>query len=560
MWPEESISCDVLVVGTGAGALSAAIAAHDAGSDVLVIEKSSQYGGTSATSGGGVWVPNNHHLFAEGGEDSIEDAQAYMSAMVGNAVSADRIDAYLYEAPKMIKYMEEKTRLRFRAMPYPDYFPEKLGGKKGYRTLEPLPVHATVLGDDFENLRPPHPQVTIFGRVSVTMKEGRAMLTKAKGFMLLAMKLMAAYWLDIPWRLKSKRDRRITMGGALVAALRASLQDRNVTLMLNTPLKELLYENDRVTAAIVEHEGQSKKVNVRQGVILGAGGFEHNQELREKFLPKPSSSDWSAGNIHNTGDALLAAEKIGAETDLMDAAWWAPTIKVPRDDKAYVLFAERSLPGNVIVNKAGERFANEAYPYLESGYSMYDASSVPSFCIFDSTFRAKYPFGPLLPGSVQGDDKLPDEVRALLFKADSIEELANKLGIDVSGLRATIEKNNQYAAKGKDPEFGRGDSYYDQYYGDNSIGLNPCIAPIIKPPFYGIEVFPGDIGTKGGLLTDKHARVLASDNNVIDGLYAIGNTSSSVMGRSYPGAGSTLGPAMTFGFIAGHHVAQIPKP
>ena len=552
---ENEISCDVLVVGTGAGALTAAIAAHDAGAQVLIVEKSDQYGGTSATSGGGIWIPNNHHLFEEGGDDSLDDARAYMAVMVGNAVSSDRIDAYLDQAPRMVRYLEDHTQARFAAMPYPDYFPEQKGGKRGYRTLEPLPTHAKILGAEFANLRPPHKQVTVLGRICITMKEGRAMLTQAKGSMLLAVKLMLKYWLDISGRLQGRRDRRLTMGGALVARLRASLLDRKVPLLLSSPLTELVYDQDRVIGAVIEQDGQKKTITVRKGVILGAGGFEHNQALREKFLPKPSSRNWTAGNVHNTGDTLVAAMDIGAKTDLMDSAWWAPSIKVPGDDRAYILFAERSLPGNVIVNKAGERFANEAFPYLESGYAMYQADSIPSFCVFDATFRHKYPFGPLMPASVQSDDKLPSRICDLLFKADSIEELAERMGVDAAGLRKTIEKNNQYAATGRDPDYARGDSFYDQYYGDSHSGKNPCIAAIEKAPFYGIEVFPGDIGTKGGLLTDATARVLAEDGSVIEGLYAIGNTSSSVMGRSYPGAGSTIGPAMTFGFIAGHHAA-----
>ncbi len=548
------IECDVLVVGSGAGALTSALTAHDGGANVLIVEKSDHYGGTSAMSGGGVWVPNNHYLQAAGGDDSYEDGKAYMKSVIGNSVEEMRIDAYLTKAPEMLRYLDDNSQVQFRAMPYPDYFPEKEGGKKGYRTLEPLPTHANALGADFDTLNPPHHQVVVMDRFCIDMFEGRAMLTQAKGSMIIMMKIIMRYFFDIKGRLKGKRDRRITMGGALVARLKASLNDRGLNVSLNTGLTELIKDGDQVIGAIVKQGETTQQIKVTKGVILGAGGFEQNQAMRDKYLPGPTNTLWSGGNSANTGDAIRAGQNIGAKTDLMDAAWWAPSIHVPGEPRARILFAERSLPGNVIVDKNGMRFTNEALPYLESGYSMYKAGCVPAYMIFDADFREKYPLGPLMPGRVQSDKQLPSKVNEILFKADTLGELAEKIVVDAKGLQATIDRNNEYARIGKDIEHGRGNSYYDQYYGDQKQAPNPCIAPIAKAPFYAMAIYPGDIGTKGGLSTNNNAQVLGCDGQVINGLYAIGNSSASVMGRAYPGAGSTLGPAMTFGYVAGRHV------
>jgi len=275
--------------------------------------------------------------------------------------------------------------------------------------------------------------------------------------------------------------------------------------------------------------------------------------LRKEKLPSPTTPDWSVSQDNNTGDAIVAAQALHAATSFMEHAWWIPVVKVP-GWRAIGIFAERSLPGLVIVNKKGERFGNEADPYLESGYALYAADSIPSWVVFDARFRKKYPFGPLGPGWATPDKFINKKVKSIWARAESVPALAEKLGVDAAGLQKTIERNNTFAQTGIDEDCGRGKSYYDRYYGDHHNKPNPCIAKISEAPFYALPLHPGDIGTKGGLVTNEHAQVLNETGDAIGGLYACGNTSSAVMGDKYLGAGATLGPAMTFGYLAGKHI------
>lgn len=548
---------DVLVVGSGAGALTSALTASLGGASVAIIEKSEQIGGTSAMSGGGIWIPNSHYAREQGVDDSPEEAFAYMKAVIGDQVEDDRLHAFVDEAPRMLEFLHNNTRLKYEPYPYPDYYPEKAGGKTGYRTHSPMPMNAKHLGDWFHKMRATPPQSSVNG-VSITFSEGRSFLTQAPGWKFTMFKMMARYYLDIPSRLKGKRDRRLTLGNALVGRLLWSIRERKIPLYLNAGLKRLINEDGKITGAVYEFDGEEKTIQVKKAVVLGAGGFEHNQEMREAYLPQPSSGEWSGSQKNNTGDAIRAGQDIGAKTSLMKHAWWAPSIKIPNWPQPFILFAERSLPGLVIVNKQGNRFSNEAAPYLESGLSMYENDqnivSVPSYIVFDATFRHKFPLGPLGPGYAFPDTMLPGAVKKILVKTDTLEELAEKIGVDADNLKETVCKNNEYAITGKDLEYGRGDSYYDKFYGDSRTKPNPCIAAIDKAPYYAIPVYPGDIGTKGGLHTNAHAQVVNDDGDVISGLYAIGNSSSSVMGDKYPGAGATIGPAMTFGYVAGRAI------
>ncbi|RLU01197.1 MAG: FAD-dependent oxidoreductase [Ketobacter sp.] len=553
---------DVLVVGSGAGALTAAVVARNEGcKQVLVVEKSDQYGGTSAMSGGGIWIPNSHYARAAGAQDSAQEALKYLKAVIGDEVSEDRLRTYVEQAPEMLQYMARHSRVSFESVPYSDYYPEMPGGKEGHRTHQPLPVSAKHLKQHFLQLREPPPQVLVAGKLTMTMKEGRAFLTQAKGWMFTAVMMALRYYLDIPGRLKGKRSRRLTMGNALIGRLRWSMLEQGIDLWLNTPLQSLIEDNGVVLGALVKKDGKLLRIRARKGVVIGAGGFEHNLEMRKQYLPQPTNPEWSGSQINNTGDGIQAAMNIGAKTDLMEHAWWAPSVKIPKWDRPYVIFAERSLPGLVIVNKAGKRFQNEAAPYLESGLAFYtqnkpEEPTFPSFVVFDANFRKKFPFGPIPPGYSMPDNRIAKRVWDVLVKADSIEALAEKIGVDAEGLKDTVRKNNEYAKTGKDPEFHRGESYYDRYYGDARTSPNPCIAPIAEGPFYALPIHPGDIGTKGGVLTDVNGCAIDQDGEVIPGLYVIGNSAASVMGSKYPGAGATLGPAMTFGYLAAKHAAR----
>lgn len=559
-WDE---SCDVLVVGSGAGAMTAALRAHDLGLQVLLIEKSEQYGGTSAVSGGGIWIPNNHRIAALGGSDSAAEAIAYIRAVTEGEIDDGRIKAYVEHGREMVEYLERHSRVRFEAQPgYADYYPEVPGGKPGYRSMDPQPFDAAELGEEFLHMRAPSPGTLMLGRMAMTMKEAQVLLCRGPGWLGLTAKVLWRYWRDWRGRRLSRRDRFLTLGNALIGALRASLLDRGLPLRLNCALEQLLVEDGRVSGALLLQAGQLLRVRARHGVILAAGGFERNQAMREQYLPRPSQASWSATPPHNTGDAIRAGQAIGAQTALMAHSWWAPTTHVAGEEKQRALFVERTLPGCILVDSAGRRFVNEAAPYTDIVTAMYanqrkGATSVPCWMVFDAEFRRKYPCGALLPGYAQPDWQVPRHLRSYYHKATSLEALAAQIGIDAAGLVATVQRFNPMAERGRDEDFHKGESLFDRYYGDPHVQPNPCLAPLSRGPFYAVRIDAGDIGTKGGLLTDVHARVLHLDGQPITGLYAIGNCAASMMGRTYPGAGSTIGPAMCFGYLAAQHIHSL---
>jgi 3-oxosteroid 1-dehydrogenase len=553
-WDQE---VDVLVVGTGAGAMTAALRAHDLGASTLLIEKTDRYGGASAMGSCLLWIPNNHLMPSVGIPDSPEDAMEYLRGTTGGVVSDDRLQAYVDMSPVALKYLEDETNAEFDVQPaYPDYYPRVSGSKPGGRSIEPSHFDAKRLGEDFLNMRDQNLQMQVMGRLALTAIEAQKVMTGQPGGIPLFMKLIAKYVFDIPFRFKSKRDRNLAMGNALVGMLRLSLRDRGVPLWLKTGASELITEEGRVVGVLANKEGRDFRIRAGKGVILAAGGFEGNQEMRTKYLPNPTSTDWTCANKHNTGDVINMGLALGAGLDLMDDAWWGPVTATPGEDFARMFVIEKSLPGCILINQAGDRFVNEGAPYVDIVNAMYDADTeespcVPAHMVFDATYRKNYICGPMNPSSAQPDWMLRKFFSSGYIKrADSIEGLAGQMGVDAQGLKATVEKNNQYAATGKDLEFGKGDTIYDQYYGDAKVEPNPCLGPIAKAPFYGIEVQPGELGTKGGLRVDAQARVLTEGGDVIPGLYAIGNCSGAVMGRSYPGAGATIGPATTFGYIA----------
>ena len=556
---------DVIVVGSGAGAMTSAAIAADRGLSVLVVEKSDKFGGTSAISGGGIWIPNNHYFAAKGGKDSYDKALQYIMTAGGGRADETKVRAYLDHAPAMIKYLEDKSRVRYAvAEKYPDYYQHVPGSLPGGRSLDPELFDTSVLGDELENLRRPSPSTLLMGKISWTARDAHIAMARESGWRFKILWMMLRYKLDFKWRRKSKFDRRAGLGNSLVCALRASLLDRKVPLWLNTDFRDFVLDNGRVTGIKVVSKGRELTLNARRGVIIGAGGFEQNQTLREKYLPQPTKTSWSAtppGN--NTGAALEAGMAAGAATDLLEWAWWSPTIPVVGEEKPRGIFAERAFPGSIVVNGLGKRFCNEAQGYLEFGDAMYKdreatgGKNVPAWCIFDAHFRFNYAMGPLMPGQIMPDSRLRKEWRnSVYWKADTLEELARQIDVDPAGLATTVKTVNEYARTGEDKDFGRGGNVFDRYYGDVNVKPNPCLAPIQKGPFYAMRMDAGDIGTKGGLLTDAHARVVRPDGSPIEGLYAIGNTSASVMGIAYPGAGGTLGPAMTFGYIAAHHIAD----
>ena len=551
---------DFLVVGTGAGAMTAAIAAHDLGGNTLLIEKSPQYGGSSALSGGGLWVPNNHLMPASGFSDSYEEAFKYVKGCVGDEVAEIRLETYLKTAPQAIQYLCDKTHVKLHIVSdYSDYYQDVPGSTEGGRGLEATAFDGKRLSEkEFLEMRATPPQELIMGRVSMMIPEAQALLTHSPGWITTLLKRAAEYISDIPWRFKSKRDRRCSMGNALICPLRLSVKERGIPLWLNTGAKRIIVEDGKVVGMEVEKEGKPFFIRAQKGVLFAAGGFDNNAAMRKKYLPQPSRTEWSCGNPYSTGDAINMGVEVGAGLEMMDEGWWGPTVVVPGEERARMLVIEKSLPGGVMVNKKGKRFVKETSAYNDIVKAMYanhseESPCVPAYLVFDATFRKKYPVGPLLPGAQQPDWMVPGEIKeTFIKKADTLEGLAALMGIDPSGLSETVTQMNAFAKTGVDTEYGRGENAFDRFYGDKSVEPNPCMAPIVKGPFYGLEVYPGELGTKGGLKVDERARVLTESGELIPGLYATGNCSSPVMGRSYPGPGATLGPTTTFGYIAAH--------
>ncbi len=556
---------DVVVVGSGAGGMTAALCAAGEGLSALVIEKSEFYGGTSAVSGGGIWIPCNDDIARNGGQDSYEAALGYVKLLTDGEVPEARIAAYLQNAPEMVRHLARTFDVRFRSVPlYPDYYPNKPGGMDGHRSMEPVEFNAALLGEEFDRQRPPFKGTQVMGRLAMNQVEAHTLFTKGKGWIGLIMKMMLRYWLDLGWRFKTKRDRRMTLGQALVGQLRYALKQRDVPLWLNTGLTELVQEHGRVSGVVAVRDGRPLRLRARRGVVLASGGFESNQQMREQYLPHPTRVEWTGAPPINHGDGIRAGQALGAGLGFMNLVWGSPTVHVPGASSQTTLFVERAMPRCVIVNRKGQRFVNEAAAYPDVVTAMYadDAKgngAVPAWFIFDAQFRKKYPAGLFLPGQMQPDSALPkDWLDKVYYRADSLAALAAKIGVDAQGLTATVERFNAHAVKGEDPDFHKGETAIDRYYSDPQNHPNPCLGPLTDGPFYAIRLDPGEIGTKGGLLTDPQARVLREDGSVIEGLYATGNTSAAVMGKTYAGAGSTLGPAMTFGYLAARDLARQP--
>lgn len=549
---------DWLVVGAGAAGMTGAVVAHQCGGSVLVVEKEPVYGGTTAKSGGVAWIPGNHRQAEVGVKDSVEEGYAYLKGLIGDSVSDARIRAYATQAPQMLTFMMQHSHVEYSALPkYMDYYEHVPGYKTGGRSMDNAPIDLRRLGEDASTIRLGHYDGIM--PFNVTVEEGQSLQEMNAGAYLTGLRLVLRYLLDIPARFRRQRDNRMTLGPALVARLRLSMQDRSIPLWLNSPVLELLQDEGRVCGARVQHEGSVQRVHARHGVLLATGGFSHNGKMRQKFQRAPIGSEWTAAAPGATGDAITMGTQIGAALGFMDCAWWSPTYRIP-DGRVLALIAGKSNPGSIMVNRLGKRFANEAQPYEDLVKEQYNSDArgeqaIPCYLVFDATYRSKYAVGHIKPGKVEHDSKLPPENfdSGLLTKADTLEELAAKLEIDGDALVQTVENFNLHARKGEDPEFGRGVTEHDRYYADKTVGPNPSLGPLETAPYYAMRCEPGDLDTKGGLLCDEYARVLHTGGAVIEGLYAAGNASAAAMGDTYPGAGATIGSAMTFAYIAARH-------
>lgn len=564
-WDEE---VDWLVVGSGAAGMTSALRASDLGARTLVVEKSPYFGGSTAMSGGAIWVPANSAMAGLGMVDSCDEGLRYLRHIVADRVPDARLAAYVANATRMVDYLADRSHVGFVPVPsYCDYYPEAPGGKPGARTMETSVFDALRLGEERTQQRPGLQSNRPLPFLSIQAADIPVMLRGGLPRLWLVARQGAAYYLNLRARLARAGNTSFTLGAALVARLRLSLRDRQVPIWLDSPLRELVCEEGVVRGGLVERAGRSLRVSARQGVLLAAGGFEKNAAMRRQYQEMPTGAEWAAGCPSNEGDAIRIAGQLGAALDLMDQAWWCPVFMVPGEAAPRVIVMEKGLPGALVVNAAGRRFVNESAPYNDFVKAMYAAqrggsAAIPAHLVFDARFRQRYPVGPVRPGSIQPDLALPAAIReGFLARADSLAELARQVGIDAEGLAATVARFNGFARTGRDEDFNRGESLSDRYYSDPAATPNPCLAPLEQPPFYAVKVYPGDLGTKGGIVTDAQARALDTAGEPIQGLYAAGNCSASVMGETYPGAGGTIGPAMVFGFLAAEHAcAAHPQP
>jgi 3-oxosteroid 1-dehydrogenase len=544
---------DVVVVGSGAAGMTAALTAAHHGLTTAVIEKAGTFGGSTARSGGGLWIPGNEVVRRAGVADTPEQARAYLTHVVAGHATDARQQALLEHGPAMLDLVRRLTPLEFTWVPgYADYYPEAPGGLAAGRSIEPVLLDGRVLGPDLATLSPPYlpapPGVIITQRdyrwLSLGPRHPRAAVAAAR------VAGRAA-------RARLLRQRPLSMGQALAAGLRAGLATAGVPVWLGTPMTGLCRTDGRVTGVEVTRDGQPAVITARRGVLLAAGGFERNAEMRQQYQRAPVDVAWTTGAAGNTGDAIRAGHAAGGALDLMDDAWWGPSIPLPSGP--FFCLAERSLPGCLLVNAAGQRFVNECAPYVDAVHAMYEAHSdespaIPAWLILDQRYRSRYVFAGLTPGR-----PFPRRWYAagVVFRADTVAELAAQAGIDPAGLAKTVTRFAKFAQAGHDADFRRGESAYDRYYGDPRVRPNPNLAPLATPPFYAVRIVPGDLGTKGGLVTDERARVLRPDGSRVPGLYAAGNASAAVMGHSYAGAGATIGPAMTFGYLAALDLAGL---
>lgn len=546
---------DLVIVGSGTG-LAAALAAHEQGLSVLVIEKSGYVGGSTARSGGALWLPASAVIEEGGGIDPVQRVASYLRHLVGQSAPEGRSVAYLDGLPAALRMLRRMTPMKlFWAKEYSDYHPEVEGGSAAGRTCECRPLDTAILGEYLTALRPGVMEVSIpmpttgadyrwLNLMSRVPRKGIPTVVKrlAQGVGGLAL------------------GRRYAAGGqALAAALFAGAIRANIPIWLNTSLVELVSDGRAVSGAVVEHDGATFRVSARRGVVLAAGGFDHDMAMRRKFQSESLLDNLSLGAESNTGDGIRIGQDVGADITMMDQSWWFPAVAPLPNATPAVMLAERSLPGSFIVDQHGQRFANESTDYMTFGQGVLarEAAGAPvesMWIVFDQQYRNSYVFAaelfPRMPVPRAWYDA------GIAVRAESMSELAALMGVPVAEFSSTATRFNENAFAGEDPDFGRGRSAYDRYYGDPTITPNPNLRPLVKGPFYAVKMVLSDLGTCGGLRADEHARVLREDGTVLEGLYAIGNNAANAFGNRYPGAGATIAQGLVYGYLAALDAAQ----
>jgi len=561
-------TCDVVVVGSGAAGYSTAIVAVKSGLDVIMVEKEPVFGGTTALSAGIVWIPGSRQAQDAGVGDTKADALQYLLEEAGDQLNLRKAETFIENAPRALAYFETNTDVRFELSPnWSDYHQVYTGACAGGRSLSPIPFDGRLLNKNFDRLKPPLSTMMIFGGMMIGRDDIPHLFNftrSAKSFIRVA-GLFLRYLKD---RLNYQRGTQLSNGNALVARLAKTAFDLDIPLLLSSPVIELKKHNNRIVGIIVQQENGNLEINARRGVVLATGGFPASKELTKDLFPhvRKGRNHVSVAPKSNTGDSIRLAREVGAGfiDDLQHPAAWVPVSMVPRSDgvdQPFPHFIDRGKPGYIAVSQSGSRFVSEAVSYHDFTLAMIDASpenrDAESFLICDQTAIRRFGMGvaPPWPGRIG-----PHLRNGYIKSASTLSKLAVKLGVDPAGLEVTVENYNRNAASSVDPDFSKGNDAYEQFNGTpHGRGTNPCIAPIEHSPFFGVRLVPGDIATFAGLSTDERGRVTSSCGNEIAGLYAVGNDMASIMGGTYPGAGITIGPAITFGYIAALDLASSSK-
>jgi len=556
---------DVVVVGTGAGGMAAAIVAKKKGLEVLILEKEHLYGGTTARSGGVLWVPNNTISNFQPEPDSMDAARAYLRHECGAFYDSARIESFLANGPLMVDFFQKETDVKLIALPeYPDYHSESPGGRSGGRSIMAAPIDGRLLGQRINQLRPPLEEITFVGMMFNSSAEIGHFFkaTRSLTSALYVIKRLATHAFEM---LVYSRAMRLTNGNALSARLAKSSFDLGIPMWMETPANGLILDEKRVSGvAAVRSDGSLVRIKARRGVVLACGGFPQDQTRRKELFPHaPNGKEHlSPAPKGNTGDGLRLAESVGGQVvrDLPNAGAWIPVSKVIRSNGEIGVFPhliDRYKPGVIAVNVKGKRFTNESDSYHDMGMAMQrhcaDGDEVAAWLIADHQTIRRYGLGFAKPFPLP---LRPHLNSGYLLRGDTLPELARQAGIDGAQLQRTVDEYNVGAIEGKDPLFQRGWRVYNRFLGDKTHQPNPCVAPLAKGPYYAVKVVMGDLGTFAGIRTDDFARVLDEEGKPIGGLFAAGNDNASVMGGGYPGGGITLGPAMTFGFVAARFMAN----
>ncbi|SDP15590.1 Succinate dehydrogenase/fumarate reductase, flavoprotein subunit [Rhodoferax sp. OV413] len=555
----ESSAFDLVVVGAGGAGMAAALFAAIAGQKVLLVERTEYVGGTTAWSGGTTWIPGTRHAAGVNPQDTLADAKRYLDNAVGEHSPAALRQAFLDHGAEAVELLENRSEVHYRAYPkHPDYISDLGGSTLNGRALEPLPFDGRLLGNLFALIRPPIPEFTVLGGMMVDRTDINHLLALGKSFRSFqhAAKLLARHALD---RLRHPRGTRLVMGNALVGRLLVSLsQHPNVTLAMNTSVKRIQRDTTGIRAVTLVQDGQHRSVAVTQGLVLASGGFNRHPQLRQDLLPG-IPADWNPAAPGHTGEAHGLAQNIGAHYGQggLSPAFWAPVSKRQRQDGSTAVFPhfmmDRAKPGMLTVNQAGQRFVNESTSYHLFALALQQTGNLPAYLVCDAVALRKYGIGMVRPGGKGLEPFLAD---GYLTQADTLDALAQQLGIDAPGLRSSVAQINAYAETGVDPDFQRGSTAYSQNMGDPAAGgKNPNLGPLRQAPFYAVRLYPGDIGAATGFATNADAQVLGEDNTPIPGLYAVGNDMHSIMGGVYTAPGITLGPGVVFAYLAARHAA-----